>query len=535
MTRRPKSPSVHPPKGASSQPEGLQLRVARYERLLAEAEQDRADLRRRLETVERRFEDLSRAVPGVVFQVQCNPDMSQVRVDFVSCRAEEVFDVPGEAIVDDPGLAWNLIHADDRGLVLQALRDPSSQGSFDFECRIVLPSKAPDQTCTRWVRVVALPTRSSAGEAPTAFAGTVEDITARKLVEESVRASERQFRQLAENIKELFWVSEVDPRKILYVSPAYREIWGRTPESLYEAANSFLEAVHPDDRRRVEASLPKARLGNYDEVYRVVHPDGSIRTVRARAFPVRNDNGEVYRIAGIVEDITKTKQVEEELQAERRFLQHLLQVQEGERKLVAYDIHDGFVQLVIAAVMHLEAVGVDPDVRERTRENLKLPLKLLRNSIEEARRMISGLRPPIIDEQGLVAAIEYLIHEGRPRRDAEVSFEYPVDFPRLDPVLEGALFRIVQEALTNVHRHSQAKAAQVSLTQNSDRLKLVVEDAGGGFDPEQVTGRQFGLRGIRERARLVGGTATIDSTPGKGTRISVQVPLKSLLGDSPSA
>ena len=534
MTRRPKSPSAHPPKRATSQPDGLQLRVAQDERLLAEAEQDRAELRRRLESAERRFEDLSRAVPGIFFQVQCNPDMSQVRVDFVSFRAREVFGVPGEAIVDNPGLAWNLIHADDRGLVLQALREPSSQCSFDFECRIVVPAEAPGQTCTRWVRVVASATRSSAGEAPTAFVGTVEDITARKLAEESVRASERQFRQLAENIKELFWVSEVDPRRILYISPAYRDMWGRTPESLHDAADSFLEAVHPDDRRRVEESLPKARLGNYDEVYRVVHQDGSIHTVRARAFPIRNDDGEVYRIAGIVEDITETKHVEEELQAERRFLEHLLQVQEGERKLVAYDIHDGFVQLVIAAVMHLEALGVDPDLHERTHENLKLPLKLLRNSIEEARRMISGLRPPIIDEQGLVAAIEYLIHEV-PRQDAEVSFEHPVDFQRLDPVLEGALFRIVQEALTNVHRHSQAKAARVSLTQNSDRLKLVVEDSGVGFDPEQVTGRQFGLRGIRERARLVGGTAAIDSTPGKGTRISVEVPLTSLLGDSPSA
>ena len=209
---------------------------------------------------------------------------------------------------------------------------------------------------TRWVRLVVAPTDSN----PNGCHGFVEDITTRKVAEEYIRSSERQFRQLAENVKEMFSVSEPSPRNILYVSPTYRDIWGRSCESLYQDANSFLEGIHPDDRQRIEESLPTARLGGYDQVYRVVHCDGSIRTVRARAFPVRDENGVIYRIAGICEDITKSKQAEEELQAERHFLEHLLQMQEGERKLVAYDIHDGFLQSVIAAVMHLEALGVDP-------------------------------------------------------------------------------------------------------------------------------------------------------------------------------
>jgi len=210
----------------------------------------------------------------------------------------------------------------------------------------------------------------------------------------------------------------------------------------------------------------------------------------------------------------------------------LLQVQEGERKLVAYDIHDGFVQSVIAAVMHLDALAVDPSVLDRTREKLELPVKLLRDSIEEARRIISGLRPPIIDEQGLVSAIEYLIHE-RPNRETHVTFEHPENFQRLDAVIEGALFRIVQEALANVYRHSQATTAKVQLAQQDHHLRLVVEDSGIGFDPRQVSGRQFGLRGIRERARLVGGTVQIRSSPGCGTRVVVELPLDSLLGDAP--
>ena len=254
-----------------------------------------------------------------------------------------------------------------------------------------------------------------------------------------------------------------------------------------------------------------------------------MRTVRSRAFPVRNEQGDVYRVAGIAQDISEAKQAEEELMAEQRFLEHLLSVQEGERRLIAYDIHDGFLQAVIASVMHLEGLGADPSLRDSTREKLMVPINLLRNSIEEARRMISGLRPPILDEQGLVAAIKFLISEKRDPR-IKVVFHHAERLGRLDPVLEGTLFRIVQEALSNIARHSQAETAEISLLQIGDTLRLVIEDSGVGFEPQKATGRQFGLRGIRERARLFGGTATITSAPGAGTRISVELPLRPDIG-----
>ena len=254
-------------------------------------------------------------------------------------------------VAADPRVLWDLIHVDDRQALVRSFESLAARDSIDLECRVVLSadqSSAPD---THWIRILAAPTEWRSDGTAIAYVSTVEDITARKKFDQSLSSSERHFRQLAENINEVFWVSELDPRKITYVSPAYENVWGRTAQSLYENANSFIDAIHPEDRQRVAESLPKTRLGGYDEIYRVVHGDGVIRTVRARAFPVHNDEGQVYRIAGIVEDITETKQAAEDLETERRFLEHLLQVQEGERKLVAYDIHDGFVQLVIAAVM----------------------------------------------------------------------------------------------------------------------------------------------------------------------------------------
>ena len=139
--------------------------------------------------------------------------------------------------------------------------------------------------------------------------------------------------------------------------------------------------------------------------------------------------------------------------------------------------------------------------------------------------LINGLRPPILDEAGIVAAIDYLICEVTQQCDLEVEFVRDLQVIRLAPPLETTVFRIVQESLTNVQRHSGSKRAKVSLTGNDDRLNLEVKDWGVGFEPEEVDESHFGLRGIRERARLLGGKAVVDTSLGHGTRIEVDLPL----------
>ncbi|HJU05089.1 MAG TPA: PAS domain S-box protein [Nitrospiraceae bacterium] len=136
-----------------------------------------------------------------------------------------------------------------------------------------------------------------------------KDVTERQRTEEALRESEERFCQVTENIRDVFWLSDVAKDCLLYVSPAYEEIWGRTCASLYLSPRSWLEAIHPDDRARVlDAALTKQSEGQYNEEYRIVRPDGSIRWIHDRAFPVKNALGAVYRIAGIAEDITKRKQ-----------------------------------------------------------------------------------------------------------------------------------------------------------------------------------------------------------------------------------
>ena len=136
------------------------------------------------------------------------------------------------------------------------------------------------------------------------------DITARKQAEQILRDSEERFRQLADNIREVFWMTDVAKNQMIYVSPAYEEIWGRTVEKLYNSPQDWIAAIHVEDRTRIlEAALTKQISGKYDEVYRIVRPDGSIRWIQDRAFPIQDDHGKVYRVVGIAEDITERKQV----------------------------------------------------------------------------------------------------------------------------------------------------------------------------------------------------------------------------------
>lgn len=147
---------------------------------------------------------------------------------------------------------------------------------------------------------------------PIALRWLLRDITQRQLAEEEVQVSERRFRQLAENIHEVFWMSDIRKSELLYISPAYEEIWGRTCQSMYEQPSSFLDAIHSEDAASVIASLENQSRGeSTEEEYRIVRPDGAIRWIRDRSFPIKDESGQVYRVCGIAEDITDRKHAEE--------------------------------------------------------------------------------------------------------------------------------------------------------------------------------------------------------------------------------
>ena len=142
------------------------------------------------------------------------------------------------------------------------------------------------------------------------YDGIVEDITERKLAEEMLQESEERFRQLAENVEEVLLLFDPQVNKVFYVSPAYEKVWGRSCESLYASPRSFLAGIHPDDRPIIAASLELSNRSRGEWEYRVIRPNGTVRWVWDRAFPIRDSAGKVVRIAELVQDITERKQVE---------------------------------------------------------------------------------------------------------------------------------------------------------------------------------------------------------------------------------
>jgi signal transduction histidine kinase len=215
-----------------------------------------------------------------------------------------------------------------------------------------------------------------------------------------------------------------------------------------------------------------------------------------------------------------------ELEDERRLLRVLLDLQERDRKLVAYEIHDGLAQQLAAATYKLQAAeahrGRDPDAAAK---HTAEAADLLAKAMTETRRLIGGLRPPLLDQSGIVAAVEGLIAEVRRDSGQEIEFAYKVEAERWPPPLETAVFRVIQEGLTNACRHSGSPRIRVELEQRADRVHVAVQDWGSGFDQTLVGQDRFGLRGIRERARLMGGAAAIRSVIGHGTRIHAEFPL----------
>jgi two-component system sensor histidine kinase DegS len=155
----------------------------------------------------------------------------------------------------------------------------------------------------------------------------------------------------------------------------------------------------------------------------------------------------------------------------------------------------------------------------------EIAVGLVRQAHAESRRLISEVRPPVIDETGLETAISHLVHEQRKRGGPKIEFHSDVQFGKLLPILENALYRITQEALTNACKHSKSKKVMVTFVQEGQEVRLEVRDWGIGFDPDSVKEGHFGVEGIRQRVRLLDGRLTIESKPESGTLVRAIVPI----------
>jgi len=388
-------------------------------------------------------------------------------------------------------------------------------------------------------------------------------------VEQALRESQRKLSTLLHNLPGMAYRCANDREWTMeFVSQGCQAVTGYEPADLIgNRLLSYNDMIHPDDRQpvwdEVQAALAAKRPFRLE--YRIRTASGEEKWVWEQGVGVLGEGGAIVALEGFITDITERRRVhnglehdrddlerrveertaelaelnrqltleiadrrqaEEALSKEREVLRQLLDLQERSRQLVAYEIHDGFVQLSTGALMSLQSL---PSVQlQNPAEAEKLyhrGVDLLRESIAEARRLMGGLRPAALDESGVVAAVESLVEEANRSGAAAVELVRDVQFHRLAPPLETAVFRIVQEGLLNALRHSQTSRVQIRMKQEGGLLRLEVQDWGVGFDPEHVPQGHFGVAGIRNRARAFNGHATITSAPGQGTLIAVELPL----------
>jgi PAS domain S-box-containing protein len=479
---------------------------------------DRRRAEEALEESRRRFQAVfENSLDGILLMddsgryVDVNPAMCQL----LGYRRDELLQLT----------VWDITPAPDRNRIPELLTRFLAAGTLSGEYTLLCKGGG--------TRVAEY--RAVANILPGLHLAVHRDITERKRAEERLRESEEKFHQLAQNIEGYFWLNATDDSQMYYMSPGYEKVCGRSCQSLYECPESWTDVIHPGDRERVLA-VARVPLGEAarELEYRIVRPDGAVRWIRDRAFPVRNSAGEVYRVAGFGEDITERKQAEEKLREYYERVQalsgRLVEVQEEERRHLARELHDEIGQLLTSLSFALEASAASPP--ETARAKVDEARALIKEALDRIRALSFDLRPALLDHLGLAAALRGLIERYTAGTGVRVNFQQAGLDGRLPPPVETAAYRIVQEALTNVARHARVPEVVVRLWRDADALAVQVEDQGVGFHPEAVLarGRSSGLPGMHERVLLLGGRPVVESAPGSGTHLFAELPVTGVRG-----
>jgi len=255
------------------------------------------------------------------------------------------------------------------------------------------------------------------------------------------------------------------------------------------------------------------------------------------AVELKNPDPYTTRMAGTLRSLFL--QLEERNRELHALSQRAINAQEEERRAIAQSLHDDTGQALSMLIIHLDRIGerIQPDEMDLKKQVMDAR-ELAANSLTELRRILSGLRPAILDDLGLVPAIRWFARSNLEKVGIRVVFKAPGIPLELSPAITTTLFRIVQEAVNNIVRHAGARTVTIILQLTGDTVQLQVEDDGRGFDPghasrDAVELQRLGLPGIRERAELLGGNFQIESAPQKGTRLQVSIPLGGTGGENP--
>jgi PAS domain S-box-containing protein len=382
----------------------------------------------------------------------------------------------------------------------------------------------------------------------TQLVASAVDITERKQAEATLRDSEERFRQVVENIREVFWMSDMDTKRVLYVSPGYEQVWGRPSSELYKTPQAWTEALHPEDRERVLAAVnAKLAGGRYNEEYRITRPDGSVRWILDRGFPVKGENSSSRRIVGIAEDITERKQAEEKfLRAQR--LETIGALTGG----IAHDLNNILAPIMLSAPLLRQ--GLEPEAMEKLLNTIEICAQHGANLVQQLLtfgRGAEGRQKPVPPKQR-IEELAKLIRVTFPK-NIELSFQIPddlwpvsADATQLDQVLlnlcvnardampDGGKLALRAE---NV-RLDEQRAGLVPNAKPGPYVMIQLTDTGHGipreitdkiFDPffttkEPGKGTGLGLATVMSIVKSHGGFVDVRSEVNQGSTFTIHLP-----------
>ncbi len=486
------------------------------------------------------IEDLKRAEDRVRLIINTMPMMAWTLrpdgvVDFVNQRS---LDYAGLSLAEQIENPTRTIHPEDLPRVMKKwLADMAAGESSEDEMRM---RRADGQY--RWFLVRTAPLRDEQGNLVKWY-GVCIDIEDRKRAEEALRSTESEQRHIAAQLererarlveaqevaKMGSWEAELPTLNVIWSEQTHR-IFETDPSRFHPTRAEFREFIHPEERAKVDAALV-ASLGKRSPStveYRIVMPDGRVKVLEERWQAFHDEEGKPIRVAGTCRDVTEAVRAEEEL---RRLSGQLLRLQDEERRRIARDLHDSTGQDLVALATTLSQLhALIPSSSRKSRKLASQCQALADQCIRDVRTLSYLLHPPMLDEAGLEDAIRHYAGGFTERTGIEVELEIAPRLGRMKPHAELALFRVVQESLTNIQRHSGSLKAKIRTERGPGKFTLEISDKGSGIsgslrrrNGKTPFGFGVGIPSMHERVALIGGQLDIESSGG-GTTVRVTMP-----------
>jgi PAS domain S-box-containing protein len=377
------------------------------------------------------------------------------------------------------------------------------------------------------VSLTISPVRDSSGRVIGA-SNVARDVTAQKEADKALRESEQRLRVVTDTTPIMVWMAGTD-KLCYYFNKGWLDFVGRTLEQ--ESGNGWAENVHPDDFNRcleIYVSSFDARRP-FKMEYRMRHHSGQYRWILDCGVPRYTPDGTFEGYVGGCLDIQDQKEAAEKIRIADETVR-LMKIQDEERRRIARELHDSAGQTLTVLSLSLAQLVQSAEViaPELAKEGKQIE-EVVQQLHREIRTTSYLLHPPLLDEAGLSAALSWYVQGIVERSGISIDLSISDNLGRLSPDMELAIFRMVQECLTNIHRHAESKTASIRIARENESIRIEVQDHGKGISPERLTEIQsrnagVGIRGIRERLRHFNGEMKIESN-GSGTRVLASIPI----------